>query len=111
MEANELDPTDPNDLKAIADEIIKSNYNFDISVNSSENSAKAAHSATVQAIPKKPTTAKNQSASINTAASNEINLVVDLNSNNLIQGLIMSEILGSPKAKKWRGNTIWNSRF
>jgi len=42
----------------------------------------------------------------------EINLSLDLTSNNLIQGLIMSEILGSPRAKRWRGNTtIWNSRF
>ncbi len=38
-------------------------------------------------------------------------LVVNLNSDNLVQGFIMSEILGSPKAKKWRGNTLWNSRF
>ncbi len=39
------------------------------------------------------------------------NLFVNFNSDNLVQGLIMSEILGSPKAKKWRGNTLWNSRF
>ena len=41
----------------------------------------------------------------------ELNIVIDLNKNNLIQGLIMSEILGRPKAIKSRGNFTWNSRF
>lgn len=41
----------------------------------------------------------------------EKNIVSDLLKNNLVQGFIMSEILGSPKAKKSRGNSIWNSRF
>jgi hypothetical protein len=39
------------------------------------------------------------------------NLVVNINNDNLVQGVIMSEILGSPRAKKLRGNTLWNSRF
>ncbi len=40
-----------------------------------------------------------------------LKLVIDLNTNNLIRGLIMSEILGSPRAKRRRGNNTWNSRF
>lgn len=60
---------------------------------------------------KNPVTSKNPSASKNTNVANEINLVVDLNSSNIAQGFIMSEILGSPKARNWRGNTIWKSRF
>lgn len=51
------------------------------------------------------------SLSKNINVPKEINIVVDLINNNLVQGIIMSEILGPPKAKKSRGNTIWNSRF
>lgn len=53
---------------------------------------------------------KDTSAQVNTT-DNISNLLVNFNSDNLVQGFIMSEILGSPKAKKWRGNTLWNSRF
>lgn len=48
------------------------------------------------------------SQSIKTAG--EINLSLDLSGNNLVQGLIMSEILGSPRSKR-RGTSTWNSRF
>ncbi len=123
MGANKLDPTDPNILKAIAGEMIKSNSNFAVSENSSENSTTPEDLATVQAIPKKTdapsnsgvlnnlSASKNLGVSKNTNVPNEINIVSDLINNNLVQGFIMSEILGSPKAKKSRGNTIWKSRF
>lgn len=35
----------------------------------------------------------------------------NLNSESLVQGFILSEILGKPKAKMWRGNAKWSSRF
>ena len=53
---------------------------------------------------------KETSVQANTT-DNITNLFVNFNGDNLVQGLIMSEILGSPKAKKRRGNTLWNSRF
>ncbi len=56
-------------------------------------------------------TPKNLNESRNPNSPNQINLVADLINNNLMQGFIMSQILESPKAKKQRGNTIWNSRF
>jgi hypothetical protein len=34
-----------------------------------------------------------------------------LNSDSLVQGFILSEILGKPKAKIRRGSYGWNSRF
>lgn len=45
------------------------------------------------------------------STDNALSMAINFNSNSLVQGFIMSEILGSPKAKKWRGNTLWNSRF
>jgi hypothetical protein len=60
---------------------------------------------------KNPDTSQNSDAFKNPNEANEINLVVDLVNNNLVQGFIMSEILGYPKGKKRRGNSIWNSRF
>lgn len=53
---------------------------------------------------------KDTSAQANTT-DNITNLFDNFNGDKLVHGLIMSEILGSPKAKKWRGNTLWNSRF
>lgn len=47
----------------------------------------------------------------NSNGTDNLKLVMDLNKNSLIQGLIMSEILGSPRAKRRRGNIPWNSRF
>lgn len=41
----------------------------------------------------------------------EFNLPLDLTGSNLIQGLIFSEILRSPRSRRLRGNSAWNSRF
>jgi len=38
-------------------------------------------------------------------------LIADLKIENFAQGLVMLEILGRPRARRWRGSTVWNSRF
>ncbi len=63
-----------------------------------------------------PTCATNSTNSQNitnnsNSTDDALSMAINFNSNSLVQGFIMSEILGSPKAKKWRGNTLWNSRF
>lgn len=55
-----------------------------------------------------PTLSNNEAATLDLT---EVLNIVDLNKNNLIQGLVMSEILGHPRALKSRGNYVWNSRF
>lgn len=38
-------------------------------------------------------------------------VLANLNSDSLVQGFILAEILGKPKAKMQRGSYRWNSRF
>lgn len=47
----------------------------------------------------------------NLSSTGDLSLPLDLTGSNLIQGLIFSEILGSPRSKRLRGNSAWNSRF
>jgi hypothetical protein len=52
---------------------------------------------------------ENESQALNVPEG--LNIVIDLDKNNFIQGLIMSEILGRPKAIRSRGIYTWSSRF
>jgi len=61
--------------------------------------------------PTKPAVSRNVNMPKSPDVPNEMNIVADLINNHLVQGFIMAEILGCPKGKKTRGNTIWNSRF
>lgn len=69
----------------------------------------------MEAAVKKSEPVKEQILSDNEAITlngpDELNIILNLDKNNLIQGLIMSEVLGHPRAIKSRGNTVWNSRF
>jgi hypothetical protein len=47
----------------------------------------------------------------NPSSTDDLSLSLNLSGNNLVQGLIFSEILGSPRSKRLRGNSAWNSRF
>lgn len=42
---------------------------------------------------------------------NTSNLLMEFKPENLVQGFIMSEVLGLPRARRRRGVTSWNSRF
>jgi hypothetical protein len=48
---------------------------------------------------------------VNMTDSHKGSIVNGIDNSKLIQGIILSEILGAPKARKRRGNNIWNSRF
>jgi len=90
---------------------IKSEANDELSLSETTDVPKNLDLPKALNAPKNLEISKNSSAFKSPNDANEINLVVDLINNNLVQGFIMSEILGCPKGKKRRGNSIWNSRF
>lgn len=50
-----------------------------------------------------------QAQSLN--VSDGLDIIVNLDKNNIVQGFIMSEILSRPRALNSRGRFLWNSRF